>query len=132
MRGSDSRSFPTAGGITHWTAKWDLRCECPSSDDPAEQLPILLGQVFQEDLAQISPEGEKSLAMVLPQIKCNPGRTRIRIVTPGEDELFLEALNRARRDVLKKWLSEHGVDPSQIGWSRSGGREDDVQVKFGP
>jgi hypothetical protein len=116
--------------------------------DAADELPILLGQLFGSlshswDPMELYPSGERKLQSILPELKAaldgnsgkfRCGRPAVTVVIgkePNADDLFLEGLNRARRDALKNWFAERGIDTSQVDWKMAFGPEDDVQVKFG-
>lgn len=86
-----------------------------------------------EGLAEsILPELKAALDDSSGKLRC--GRPAITVVmgkVPNADDLFLEALNRARRDALKNWFAERGIDTSQVDWEATFGPEDDVQIAFG-
>lgn len=131
VRGSDAyednEAASTRGTVEHRNR---LQIRRPKKA-AADELPILLGQVFEEDTAEISADGEKKLEAVLPRLKCQPQGSSITVVTTGEDDLFLEALSRARLTHLQNWFREHGADTTSIEPRWRGGSADDVQVKFG-
>lgn len=120
---------PTRGLVEHRN-----RLQIRRPRDLAHDLPVVVGNVFEEDYANISPQGEKVLETVLPRLKCQPQGSSITVVSwsgPKSDDLFLEALGRARLDHLKEWFRRNGVDPSSIGWRWRTGQADEVVVSFG-
>lgn len=145
--GFDVTASAHEGGLDN-LAKYRNHVEVLRPRDAAHELPILLGQVFGSlshswDPMELYPSGERKLESILPEIKAaldeqsgrpRCGRPAITIVKgkgPDEDDLFLEALNRARRDQLRNWFAERGIDVSRIDWKTEFGAEDDVRVSFG-
>jgi hypothetical protein len=142
-------NYPSGWSVVPGIAEYRNRVQIRRPKDAADELPILLGQLFPslshsaEPPAQLYPSGERKLESILPDLKAaldgtssklRCGRPKVTAVIgkrPDDDDLFLEALSRARRDALKNWFAERGIDTSQVDWETAFGAEDDVQVKFG-
>lgn len=115
----------------------------PAAAQPAsESETIALGRLFEPDVAEVLPDAGGKLADVIRSGKggtkehCYPttaGASGIEIgmgATEESDDLFLEALFRARRAQLLEFLRDRGLDPGQLAFQRSDGPDGTGQVEL--
>lgn len=113
----------------------------PSAAQASEPETIPLGQLIEPDVAEVIPDAGGKLVDVIrrheggPTGDCYPtAGVGVEIgmgPTEGADDLFLEALFRARRDQLLAFLRNRGLDSGQLAFRPTDGPDGTGQVETG-